>query len=95
MDKQILCRAYRKKTNSWLSLVIPEMENREDKVMWVEKACGNQFMPEVMKSVPADLIDMMIEAFAMETEFKRTLPRRNNGPDNNDSWPEDGGPNFV
>ena len=90
MDKQILCRAYRKKTDSWLSLVVPEMENREDKVMWVEDACGTQFMPEVMKSVPAEMIDMFIEAFAMDTE-----PRKKNGPDNNDSWPEDGGPNFV
>ena len=47
-------------------------------------------MPEEMRHIPTDLIDMMIEALAMETE-----PRKNNGPDSNDSWPEDGGPNFV
>jgi hypothetical protein len=90
MDKQILCRAYRRKTKSWLSLVVPELENRKDKVVWVKEACGDQFMPEEMKHIPIDIIDMMIEALAMETE-----PRKNNGPDSNDSWPEDGGPDFV
>ena len=89
MDKQILCRAYRKKTNSWLSLVVPEMDKRDQSV-WVVKTCGNQFMPEEMKHIPTDIIDMMIEALAMETQ-----PRKNNGPDSNDSWPEDGGPDFL
>ncbi len=89
MDKQTLCRAYRKKTGSWLSLVVPEMDER-DRAFWVVKTCGNQFMPEIMKPVPVDMIDMVIESLAMEGE-----PRKKNGPDNNDSWPEDGGPNFV
>ena len=89
MDKQILCRAYRKKTDSWLSLVVPEQDKRDQSV-WIVKTCGNQFMPEEMRHIPTDLIDKMIEALAMETE-----PRKNNGPDNNDSWPEDGGPDFV
>ena len=91
MDKQILCRAYRKKTDSWLSLVVPEMENREDKIVWIETACGNQFMPEVMKPVPVEMIDIVIESFVMESSKRK----HDNGPDNNDSWPEDGGPNFV
>ena len=86
----ILCRAYRKTTDSWLSLVVPELENREDQVVWVEDACGNHFMPEVMKKVPAEMVDVVIEALAMETE-----PRKKNGPDSNDSWPQDGGPDFV
>lgn len=90
MDTKLLCRAYRKKTNSWLSLVIPEMDYKEQEAVWAIKTCGDQFMPQEMKSVPADMIDMFIETFAMETE-----PRKKNGPDTNDSWPEDGGPDFV
>jgi len=83
MDKQILCRAYRKETESWLSLIIPELEDREDKVAWVETTCGNQFMPEQMKEVPTAFIDVVIEALAMETE-----PRKNNRPDSNDPGPD-------
>jgi len=95
MDKQILCRAYRKKTNSWLSLVIPEMDYKEQEAVWAIKTCGDQFMPQEMKHVPTDIIDMMIEALAMETQPRKNNGPDSNGPDSNDSWPEDGGPDFL
>lgn len=98
MDKQILCRVQRKKTGSWISLILPASPKvldeltaeRKNKVAWVKSVCGDQFIPDSMDNVPAHIIDRLIESLAMETE-----PEENNGPDNNDSWPEDGGPNLV
>ena len=81
MDTKLLCRAYRKSTRSWLSLVLPdELSSKEQKAIWIEDICGEHFQPKQIQSIPKDLVDEVLTKLPM-----RKL-EKNDGQDTDDSW---------
>jgi len=61
MDTKLLCRAYRKSTRSWLSLVLPdELSSKEQKAIWIEDMCGDHFQPKQIAHVPRDVLDQYL-----------------------------------
>jgi hypothetical protein len=61
MDTKTLCRAYRKSTRSWLSLVLPdELSSKEQKAIWIEDMCGEHFQPKQIAHVPIDILDQYL-----------------------------------
>jgi hypothetical protein len=88
MDTKLLCRAYRKSTRSWLSLVLPnELSSKEQKVIWIEDMCGEHFQPKQIQSIPKDLIDEVLTKLPMRKLEKNDGQnfhdsRRGNGSEN-------------
>ena len=81
MDTKTLCRAYRKSTRSWLSLVVPdELSSEEQEILWIKDMCGEHFQPKQIQSIPKDLIDEVLTKLPM-----RKL-EKNDGQDTDDSW---------
>lgn len=61
MDIKILCRAHRKSTDSWLSLVVPdELSSKEQKAIWLADMCGDHFQPKDLAHVPIDILDQYL-----------------------------------
>ena len=61
MDTKTLCRAYRKCTDSWLSLVLPdELSSKEQKAIWLADMCGDHFQPKDLAHVPIDILDQYL-----------------------------------
>ena len=61
MDIKLLCRAHRKSTDSWLSLVLPdELSSKEQKAIWIEDMCGDHFQPKQIAQVPRDVLDQYL-----------------------------------
>ena len=80
MDIKILCRAHRKSTDSWLSLVVPdELSSKEQKAIWLEDMCGEHFQPKQIQPIPKHLIDELLTLLPMKELEK------NDGQDTDDS----------
>ena len=61
MDTKLLCRAHRKSTDSWLSLVLPdELSSKEQKAIWLADMCGDHFQPKDLAHVPIDILDQYL-----------------------------------
>ena len=61
MDTKLLCRAHRKSTDSWLSLVVPdELSSKEQKAIWLADMCGDHFQPKDLAHVPIDILDQYL-----------------------------------
>ena len=61
MDIKLLCRAHRKSTDSWLSLVVPdELSSMPQKATWVDAMCGEHFQPKQFAHIPIDVLDQYL-----------------------------------
>jgi len=61
MDIKLLCRAHRKSTDSWLSLVVPdELSSKEQKAIWLADMCGDHFQPKKFAHIPIDVLDQYL-----------------------------------